>query len=112
MAFLTDSQVKSLLLVWGPHSEKQSRRSAETSALTSGQGHPRGYLEDNHASGKRFQVPRLRESQKGEATSIPGGKALWKKWHFLNAVVHLKKAWLQYFARAKNWSCRCCHENK
>ena len=53
-----------------------------------------------------------RGSQKGEATSVPGGKALWKKRHFLNAVVHLKKAWLQYFARAKNWSCRCCHENK
>ena len=70
---------------------EQSRKSAETSALTSSQRHPGGYLEDNQASGKRFQVLRPQESRKGEATSVPGGKVLWQKWHFLNLVMHLKK---------------------
>ena len=44
----------SLLLVWGPHFEEQSRGSAETSALTSGKCHTGGHLEDKHKAGKNM----------------------------------------------------------
>lgn len=91
MAFLTDSQVKSLLLVWGPHSEKQSRRSAETSALTSGQRHPGGHLEDNHASGKRFS--------KGRSHICPRGKSFMEEVAFFKCCSTLKKNMAAVFCK-------------
>lgn len=97
----TDSQVKSLLLVWGPHSgEAEKGGSAETSALTSGQGATQeATWKTTTRQGRGSKYPDF-ESLKREKPHLSQGKGFMEEVAFFKCCStfknkQTKKTWLQ-----------------